>query len=909
MYESFYKLHPTPFRLTPDPHFFFESKTHKRGLAYLRFAFYQREGFVVVTGAPGTGKTELMLNMVHEIPRDKVTLAKIVTSNLEADDLLDLVAASFLIDPELLSKGSMLKRLEDYFLAQSRMGKQVLLIIDEAHNLSVKSLIELSMLSNFQIDEKPLVQCFLLGQEPLEDKLRLPELTHLKQRVIASTHLEKLNPEETREYILHRLLRSGWNNNPIIRDTAFALIHFYTKGIPRRINSMCNRILLQAFLENRNDIGSDLVHQIIEELQEEIAEERINLDEDLADLQSTEKQSTYSDNYTPDPPDKQKQSSDQMASSKQNFDNVINIPEFIKKNESGRVEFKTPDLKIDAIAKSHSHIAPPINSNQSEEPGKASLNASEKTCNEINKSDDKETDYLKRKSKIISPKVSSIEEHHSTVRPSGLVDKELQFLASLNDSSGDHAHNSGKQENSKITEKDKELPPTQAKKVIIDASVYDDYGINDPEIDDSSVNINETSSKIIHHLQSIAVVAIVATAIGLSIYRWYDGEASMVNQTADANPGLVAIETLNTKMGIPDTTRADNSLAQNNVSDDETAKTSITATTNPATPEAASNIAAQSEIESVDTQSKTKPAKDIAPSADENKPVKIAGITSSDKITSELDKLDQQITDIVEKPSVKPGTVTLSTTNLPANKSEKPDSGIFLTSTAVEETNTKPATILNKNPSPDAKSGKAINMVHNANQSTKRNTQSVDKNILSTPLIGSPVVDLIRNTRPGQHIDVNLAKVSSHPVNKTSLSTTSSDSNRKTLKADAIPAISNDDLQALLFKLSNAYQMGNLQQLVSTFAPDIHSSDGSNRKQLEHDYQRLFDITDTRRLAIRDVKWHKKDKQMLGSGDFQVQIREKGANNYTTYEGKISFTVAKELNNIVIKRLDYDYNN
>ncbi|MEJ2180147.1 MAG: DUF2075 domain-containing protein, partial [Gammaproteobacteria bacterium] len=96
MYESFYKLHPTPFRLTPDPHFFFESKTHKRGLAYLRFAFYQREGFVVVTGAPGTGKTELMLNMVHEIPRDKVTLAKIVTSNLEADDLLDLVAASFL---------------------------------------------------------------------------------------------------------------------------------------------------------------------------------------------------------------------------------------------------------------------------------------------------------------------------------------------------------------------------------------------------------------------------------------------------------------------------------------------------------------------------------------------------------------------------------------------------------------------------------------------------------------------------------------------------------------------------------------------------------------------------------------------------------------------------------------------
>ena len=165
MYESFYKLRHTPFRLTPDPHFFFASETHKRGLAYLRFAFYQREGFVSITGAPGTGKTELMLNLINELPKEKVTVAKIVTTNLDAENLLNLVAASFLIDPQNMSKGSLLKRLENFFVRQAQLGKQVLLLIDEAHNLSVDSLTELYMLENFQLDEKPLMQCFLMGPD------------------------------------------------------------------------------------------------------------------------------------------------------------------------------------------------------------------------------------------------------------------------------------------------------------------------------------------------------------------------------------------------------------------------------------------------------------------------------------------------------------------------------------------------------------------------------------------------------------------------------------------------------------------------------------------------------------------------------------------------------------------------
>ena len=197
MYTSFYKLSTDPFRLTPDPRFFYASQTHNRGLSYLRYAFHQREGFVVITGAPGTGKTELMLNLISGLPREQVVLSKIVTANLHATDLLELVAASYLSPSVATGKGLLLKKLEDFFIAQIRIGKQILLLIDEAHNLSTKALIELSMLSNFQLDARPVLQCFLLGQEPLEQKLEQPELEHLKQRVIASTNRRRATTSST----------------------------------------------------------------------------------------------------------------------------------------------------------------------------------------------------------------------------------------------------------------------------------------------------------------------------------------------------------------------------------------------------------------------------------------------------------------------------------------------------------------------------------------------------------------------------------------------------------------------------------------------------------------------------------------------------------------------------------------
>lgn len=315
MYESFYGLSLTPFRLTPDPLFFFEGVTHKRGLAFLRYAFLQQEGFVVITGAPGTGKTELMLNLINELPREDVLLAKVVTSNLGADDLLDFVAASFLSIPKSSNKGVTLRKLEEFFIHQAKQGKHILLLIDEAHNLHKKSLIELSMLSNFQLGENPVLQCFLLGQEPLESKLELPELAHLKQRVIVSTHLEPLSQHDTRAYIEHRLTKAGWKRDPEFTKAAHSLIFQYSTGIPRKINTVCNRILLEASLDEKHIIDHRLALKVIKEIQEELGVSPMKLDPDFTVIDKPDSRSPkpneerHVERITPKPSSSSKRSS------------------------------------------------------------------------------------------------------------------------------------------------------------------------------------------------------------------------------------------------------------------------------------------------------------------------------------------------------------------------------------------------------------------------------------------------------------------------------------------------------------------------------------------------------------------------------------------------------------------------
>ncbi len=270
MYESFYKLTDKPFQLNPDPRFFFGSKGHKRAMAYLEYGLSLGEGFIVITGEVGAGKTMLVRNLVKKLENENVVTAQLVTTQLEADDTLRMVAASFGLNHEGISKAALLNNLENFLQHSSKQGKRALLIVDEAQNLSPRAVEELRMLSNFQSDNKPLLQSFLLGQPEFRKTLQSEELLQLRQRVIASYHLGALDASETQAYIIHRLDMVGWQGDPAITEDGFQLIHEYTKGIPRIINTFCDRLLLLGFLSEKHTFDRTTVQEVVADLSQEV---------------------------------------------------------------------------------------------------------------------------------------------------------------------------------------------------------------------------------------------------------------------------------------------------------------------------------------------------------------------------------------------------------------------------------------------------------------------------------------------------------------------------------------------------------------------------------------------------------------------------------------------------------------
>ncbi len=270
MYESFYKLHSKPFQLSPDARFFYNSRGHKRAMSYLRYGITQGEGFIVIMGDIGTGKTTLVQNMFDHLAEDNLVAAKIVTTQLEADEMLRMVAAAFNLSHEGLDKVSILKVLEAFFVKQARAGKRVLLVVDEVQNIPLKALEELRMLSNFQICGVALLQIFLLGQREFVKTLQADGLEQLRQRVIASYYLKALDRDEIQGYIEHRLLASGWDSDPVIAESAYDEIYAYTSGTPRKINTLCDRIMLFGYLEEIHEIDAVVVKAVTSELQGEV---------------------------------------------------------------------------------------------------------------------------------------------------------------------------------------------------------------------------------------------------------------------------------------------------------------------------------------------------------------------------------------------------------------------------------------------------------------------------------------------------------------------------------------------------------------------------------------------------------------------------------------------------------------
>jgi len=269
MYRDFYGFTAKPFQLTADHRFFFNSTAHNRAMAYLRYGLKQAEGFIVITGGIGTGKTMLARNLFGELDRARFVASQLVTTQLEADDLVRTVAASFGLAREGLPKGELLGHLERFFKERQAEGKRVLLVVDEAQGLPARSLDELRMLSNFEHEGAPLLQSFLLGQEELGRTLRRPDMEQFRQRIIAAFQLRPLDRQELERYIVYRLRKVGWKGDPEITPAAFDTIFDFSEGVPRKVNSLCDRLLLFGYLEGLRRMDAPEVSTVTEELRGE----------------------------------------------------------------------------------------------------------------------------------------------------------------------------------------------------------------------------------------------------------------------------------------------------------------------------------------------------------------------------------------------------------------------------------------------------------------------------------------------------------------------------------------------------------------------------------------------------------------------------------------------------------------
>ncbi|MFS0736353.1 XrtA/PEP-CTERM system-associated ATPase [Sphingomonas sp. 1P06PA] len=267
MYADHYGLSDQPFQLTPDPRYYFDSATHRKAMAYLGYGLAQGEGFIVITGDIGAGKTTLVAHLMATIDKSRLTAVKLVSTQIGPDDMLRCAAQAFGISPGSDNKAALLGRIERFLKDEARAGKRVLLIVDEAQNLPEETLEELRMLSNFQAGGQALLQIFLLGQPEFRDRVKAsPRLEQLRQRVIATHHLEPMGAAEVGPYVEHRLTLAGWTGRPHFTAAAYATLHAETGGVPRRLNLLAARVLLLGAVEGIDTIEGQTVAAAATEL-------------------------------------------------------------------------------------------------------------------------------------------------------------------------------------------------------------------------------------------------------------------------------------------------------------------------------------------------------------------------------------------------------------------------------------------------------------------------------------------------------------------------------------------------------------------------------------------------------------------------------------------------------------------
>lgn len=269
MYTSFYNFSSRPFQLSPNHRFFFGSKGHRRAMAYLTYGLHQREGLIVVTGDVGTGKTTLVDYLAEQLSAGPFVAGRVSAGQIEPNNVLPLVAKAFQLPTTDRDQAELQKDIEAFLVTRNKARKRPLLVIDEAQNWPLPALEELRMLANLQHGGKALVQIVLVGQPQFRDALTGDDYEQLRQRVVASHHLENLDDTEVGPYIEHRLKQVGWQGDPTFDADACALIYEHCHGVPRRINLVCSRLLVLGALEERHVIDAESVAEVLDELDQE----------------------------------------------------------------------------------------------------------------------------------------------------------------------------------------------------------------------------------------------------------------------------------------------------------------------------------------------------------------------------------------------------------------------------------------------------------------------------------------------------------------------------------------------------------------------------------------------------------------------------------------------------------------
>lgn len=270
MYEDYYHLRDKPFQLNPDPRFYYPSQGHKRAASYLEYGLSEGQGVIVVTGDVGAGKTLLANGLVQKLAGGDYLVAKVMGMRMNEDDALSSVVTAFGLDADSAQgKAGLVKVLEDYLRMAVRQYRRPLLIVDETQYLNLDALEDLRLISNLHEGDRPLLQCILLGHPEFRDILNSPEMAQLSQRVVTTYHLGPLDADEIGQYIQSRLKASGWAGGALFLPDTYGPIFDYTQGIPRRINTLCDRLLLYGFLEERRSLDASCVAEVIADLEKE----------------------------------------------------------------------------------------------------------------------------------------------------------------------------------------------------------------------------------------------------------------------------------------------------------------------------------------------------------------------------------------------------------------------------------------------------------------------------------------------------------------------------------------------------------------------------------------------------------------------------------------------------------------